>query len=752
MTTRICLTLAATACCLAPTGSAWAQAYGAGAIVENNDLRWFEPAMLDLDGQMSDDGAGYFFRFDKTYWASGNPRTVVGDPGRVVDSERIFRAPSNEVAFTALEQTEALPFITDVPETLANAGIGFEVADLNDPDTLRDDEINPGGVDLETALGAPLTSFANVAALKTAINNFNNNAGNQALGRVIRVAGEPIPFAVQNGIRDALTDAEFAWGERYEFGYSNGERGWMIGILDGPESVSGGVWGAGEAAPYTSQSGTDVFGPDPYFLGDLEDDDNDGIGDGDGEQGAADIFALGFGSVAVNFDLTGNEDLLVGYRDYNNGQTPFTTSGPILYVGNVGAEFTDINVTGFNGGVGGGSTTPLNTNAATITTNNVITETNGNMDAGIVASNGTQTENSVDLIRTQLDAANALTPALETQLNATDTAVDAMNAAISGASVSGGMLDNPAEKQNITNLAGDVNVELNVLNSLLVGVDLGTGGAGGATGVGNQQVTVTEEDRQADDIDGNGQAGFTIVRADLNNDGNIDAGEIVGLINNFGDLHTFNIFFDQVTVRNRTSLDGVELMRMHELSTRHKQQQGRWDNIQFAYGVRLLSLKDDYFMQGLGSVVGRTTVSTEIENQVVGPQIALNWTRRDGKWNFLFSGRAMAGYNIVDVDQNGIFGEELVPGALNRPAIARTVTSVDGDRFNEFSPIAELRAEVHYRLAESITLRAGFTAKYVANVHRAGLSTAFRAPDFGIIDQTSDIFVNGLNFGVELRH
>ena len=77
MTTRICLTLAATACCLAPTGSAWAQGYGAGAIVENNDLRWFEPAMLDLDGQMSDDRAGYFFRFDKTYWASGNPKSVV---------------------------------------------------------------------------------------------------------------------------------------------------------------------------------------------------------------------------------------------------------------------------------------------------------------------------------------------------------------------------------------------------------------------------------------------------------------------------------------------------------------------------------------------------------------------------------------------------------------------------------------------------------------------------------------------------
>ncbi len=37
--------------------------------------------------------------------------------------------------------------------------------------------------------------------------------------------------------------ANFGWGERYELGYSNGENGWEIGVLDGPDVRSGETFG-----------------------------------------------------------------------------------------------------------------------------------------------------------------------------------------------------------------------------------------------------------------------------------------------------------------------------------------------------------------------------------------------------------------------------------------------------------------------------------------------------------------------------
>lgn len=724
---------------LVPTAPCWAQAYGAAAVVEHNDLRWFEPVELDLDGQMPRRDAGFFFSAEKLLWSVGVPKLEIGHEGLTVDSERIYRAPSNELALTALDRTEGFGFINSLDENLGYSGIQFVVADTRGTETLSDDRV----MDFTTA------GLANVTSLRTAIQNFNSDQNNIDNNLEVRVGGEPQPYQVRNSIRDALPDAGFAWGERFEFGYSDGEQGWMVSILDGPEASAGGTYGAGEGHVFFSQSGTDIFGPDPYFLGDLQDDDGDGIGDGDGEGEVSDIFAFGFGSVAVNFKLP-NEDFLKGYRDYFDnsvGASGGTTSGPILYVGNYGALFTEIETIDLGAFP---STQGINVTDGIAAIGQYSIQAS---DPPTTDPNETFLNQQLAIILDDLTTASTGTTGLEDEdqealapffanaqaaLNALTLAQNTLAAA------NAGMVPPNALNAQIA----DVNTTLTALNIALAGIvlDVEDGGGGGA------QVAVNTEARTADDIDGNGQAGVYQVLADIDGDGIVEPGEVIGLINNFGDLHEFNVFFDQVTVRNRTEIDGVELMRMHELSTRHKLQQGRWDSLRLTYGARFLSVSDDFYFQGIGSILGRTTVSTEVENQIVGPQIGLQWTRRDGPWNFVVEGRATAGYNIVDVDQNGIFGEEAIPGALNRSATARTTTSVDGSRFDEFSPLAELRMQLRYRLAESISLQAGYTAKYVGNVHRGGAATEFAAPDFGVRDQTGDIFVNGVNFGVELRH
>ena len=789
---------------LAPTATSWAQpalGYGTKSIVDHNDLRWFEPVELDLDGQMPRRDAGFYFSADKIWWGVIHPKLEIGHEGLVVDSERIFPAPTIDVAITALEQFEGQAFTNSLGETLSYTSVSFAryldnganpldlmPGDDPTPNALRDDTefrlgLNPA---VGTITDANLLNYAlrdtsgfiigqqitNVTQLKSAIDqaqlgftrrdslgnpidaNGNIVAANDPSAQVaptaIRVGDEPIPYGVQNGIRDALPDAGFAWGERFEFGYSNGEQGWMMTVIDGPESQAGGVYGAGEGHIYFSQSGTEIFGPDPYFLGDLDDDDGDGIGDGDGEQGAADIWALGFGSVAVNFNLP-NEDFLTGFRDYNNGQTPFTTSGPIMYVGNVGSAFNDINVVGIGGSGGGavGDQVPTSLTAIDAINNILAPLAPGST---VDANTSNSLNNAYALILAELDPisdANVGNAAIIAQINQIATLLNfAQNADGTLTGLLGGTP--PPDFVAGTDNVGDAQVQaltadnlIEQLNTLLIAsVDDG-GGAGT-----NQNITTTEEQRQGDDLNSNGNPGFIRVIVQDNDGDDV----LIGTIVDNGDFHVFNVFFDQVTVRNTTEIDGVELMRTHELSTRHKLQQGRWDDLRLSYGVRFLNIEDDFYFNGIGSVLGRTWVNTNAENQIIAPQLGLKWTRRDGPWNFILEARGAVGYNVVDVDQEGIFGYEAIPGALNRSALARTTTSVDGFRFDEFSPIGELRAQLRYRLAEAISVHAGYTAKYVGNIHRGGESTAWNAPDFGVHDHTGDIFVNGLNIGIELRH
>ncbi|HEX6962801.1 MAG TPA: BBP7 family outer membrane beta-barrel protein [Lacipirellula sp.] len=52
-----------------------------------------------------------------------------------------------------------------------------------------------------------------------------------------------MPPEVLGGIDSGPPEAAFAWGERYELGYFNGDHGWRVGILDGPSASSNEFYG-----------------------------------------------------------------------------------------------------------------------------------------------------------------------------------------------------------------------------------------------------------------------------------------------------------------------------------------------------------------------------------------------------------------------------------------------------------------------------------------------------------------------------
>ena len=247
----------------------------------------------------------------------------------------------------------------------------------------------------------------------------------------------------------------------------------------------------------------------------------------------------------------------------------------------------------------------------------------------------------------------------------------------------------------------------------------------------------------ADDLDGDGNPGAIGV---VN-----DEGEIVGfIIADFDDLHEFNVFFNSVTIRNTTETNGVELMWSHRLTNRHWQAKHQNNYLQMYYGARYMKLYDEFTFFGEGSFLGDTTAITSFDNSIVGPQIGLRWVNQRQRWRLQADGRFMFGYNQADWAQIGLTGEDLIPGALNKPLYARPTAFSNDRREREFSPIAELRLQASYNITKSAALKLGYTGMFVGAIHRAAPSVRYSLPDFGYADPgTQDLWINGFDLGAE---
>lgn len=583
---RICLLAAALGGVLTPTASTWAQigtAYGSKAIVDHNDLRWFEPVELDIDGQMPHRDEGWFANYDKLVWSFSGERVTIGAPDVLNPSEQIYEPTPN---YLVQDQVSAFAL-----------GLGYDP--VGDPDQAASILL-----DLTEIFGVDFTGED--IEIVVGVDDMGDDIV-VLVPEIVRGTGNQPPplYNVENGIKDALPDAGFAWGDRYEFGYSDRERGWKISILDGPQQEVTRIYGAGWNSEYTQQSITGFSDFSPDYGSTNQDLDGDGVLDAPG--GVNDLYALGFGSVAVNFEAP--EDFFLGFRDYMlNGYPISTIFGPTNNVNNYGGE-------------------------------------------------------------------------------------------------------------------GDEDLTLDG----------------------------TEVAALVDDLNNNGGT-FFVFGADLDGNGEIDDDELIGTFIDYGDLYDFDIFFNDVTVRNVTEVSGVELMATHEIDTRHKLEQGRSDQMQLAYGVRYFEMNDMFYWSGTGSILGRTYATVDIENQIVGPQLGLKWTRHDGPWDFVVDGRFMMGYNIVDRGLDGVFAQGAVPGGANKSVNARATTTVTGDRQNDFSPLAELRIGLRYRLSQALSLNVGYTGKFVDNIERASQAMRYTVPQFSLKDGKSDFLINGVNFGAELRY
>lgn len=247
-----------------------------------------------------------------------------------------------------------------------------------------------------------------------------------------------------------------------------------------------------------------------------------------------------------------------------------------------------------------------------------------------------------------------------------------------------------------------------------------------------------------DDTNFNGGTFFVV---DTNGDGIADATAI-----DYGDLHTFNLRFDFLQVRNVTNANSVEIMRSHRLGNRHHMQKHQNQHFEVGYGVRFFRLEDEFSFDGRSDLMGRIFSNTRVENQLVGPQVRLRWEHRQAKWRTSLDARFMFGWNIQDLDQTNGVGEDALPGGLNNSLIAQPHYSRYGRQDEDFSPLVELRAQVGYNLTSAVSLNAGYTATYIDSITRSSQVVDYYLPYIGIKqggEQT--IFMNGVDVGVEVR-
>jgi hypothetical protein len=251
-----------------------------------------------------------------------------------------------------------------------------------------------------------------------------------------------------------------------------------------------------------------------------------------------------------------------------------------------------------------------------------------------------------------------------------------------------------------------------------------------------------------DNLDGDTIPGFALIVVQ-----DVDGNDvIIGTITDFDDLHRFNVRFDQLTVRNTTQTQGVEIMRTHELDNSYMPVKEQRNRFAIGYGARFLLIKDNFWWQGLGDLLGRSYTGTTADNQIVGPQIRAKWTHQRGRFGFDLDGRFVAGYNIQDMTQEGGIGQNLRPGGVNSLLYGQPTYFAYGRQANFFSPLAEMRVEGSYQVTSSFALKLGYTAMFTDNITRASQITRYRLPDMGFREDQigkQTIFMNGVDFGLE---
>ncbi len=196
------------------------------------------------------------------------------------------------------------------------------------------------------------------------------------------------------------------------------------------------------------------------------------------------------------------------------------------------------------------------------------------------------------------------------------------------------------------------------------------------------------------------------------------------------------LYLTGVKARNSVTTWSVELMYIHRSKQCHHGGSFEW----FA-GMRYMELDEDFNVdveaveaEAPVEAVDATNLYTRAENHITGPQVGLRWSRKRGRWMLSTEGRFFAGYNSQIIRQQGALGD-----------IARQV--------DEWSPCAELRADLRFQATRSVSFRVGWTGTWLDNIARSSNMVNYEFPTTDAIGngRRQDVLIHGLTVGIDIN-
>lgn len=240
------------------------------------------------------------------------------------------------------------------------------------------------------------------------------------------------------------------------------------------------------------------------------------------------------------------------------------------------------------------------------------------------------------------------------------------------------------------------------------------------------------------------------------------AGVIMGPDPNLVLPPTFNPIFPELTMRQRTQYYGAEIMRVWRVPRPRPPQ--TWDHeVEFMVGARWMRIQDRF---DVDASFGGDDINwyTNVDNNIVGPQIGMRYAQQRGAWQWELQGRFLAGWNFQKGRQWADFDQDLYDALYAQSNSFPTgvpafpTGSTDQYSLTRFIPVGELRLNGQYYVTRKVQIECGWTFLYIGDgVGRASSSIDYKLPPqlddtgpLGLLKDKNfqDMFMHGVSVGV----
>lgn len=249
--------------------------------------------------------------------------------------------------------------------------------------------------------------------------------------------------------------------------------------------------------------------------------------------------------------------------------------------------------------------------------------------------------------------------------------------------------------------------------------------------------------------------------------------------------------FDSARMWNDINTWGVEL---NYLRRAHATRVGMFE---LGLGVRYMKWNEEFGFWGGSDRSGNgeiyapnflddTSIETEADNNMVGPQLGLKWSRQTGRFGMEVLAKFTAAYNAQQVSNealigsngyaNGIYGSEGIYGDIyvaddeNSETAqkwqqyvqtgigAKGASGYSKESFDVFTPIFELGVKFNFDLTSKVKFSLGWSGIYAGNIARPAGMTDYtldystqRVMGLNSENHKSDVFMHGFVFGLTLN-